>query len=275
MIDPTVLKIADDRIHLELDGDRTRISREIEAVLVRAAARGMGGNVVGETARICAKAAEERADLAWRIMYRTVTSANVGYSDALESDLKTAVAAHLQVDGLKAEVSEIARRVGSTNPQMVAGVTSDVDTAANRGLRRTFNEIELFVASLKTPASAAAPSVGHTINVYAPVGAIQTGAGANASIVQNFDAETKIRLDQALERLEREVHAAREEIAQGTEIAELVKDVRAEIAKHEPNKSKLRSLLSTTGNAVRTVGSLQPAYQAVKAAFAAIGIDLP
>jgi hypothetical protein len=59
------------------------------------------------------------------------------------------------------------------------------------------------------------------------------------------------------------------------EIVELVDEAEIEIKKPKPNNSKLLSTFMTIAQAIQTMGSLKPAYDALKAALLPLGIALP
>ena len=52
-------------------------------------------------------------------------------------------------------------------------------------------------------------------------------------------------------------------------------EAKGELAKSEPNSTKLRSLLSTTATAIQTVASMKPAYELLKVGLTYLGITLP
>jgi hypothetical protein len=58
------------------------------------------------------------------------------------------------------------------------------------------------------------------------------------------------------------------------EIVELITEAQSEVAKPKPNGTKLRSALTDISTAIQTVGSLNDAYQLLKAALIPFGIYL-
>jgi hypothetical protein len=59
------------------------------------------------------------------------------------------------------------------------------------------------------------------------------------------------------------------------EIVELVDEAEIESRKAKPNNSKLLSTFMIIAQAIQAVGSLKPAYDALKAALLPLGISLP
>jgi hypothetical protein len=95
-------------------------------------------------------------------------------------------------------------------------------------------------------------------------------------VTQIIDASTKERLNDALAAVE-EALATIDELPTHpkAEIIEIVREAKTEVAKAEPNATKLRSLLGTTATAIQTVASMKPAYELLKTGLAYLGIALP
>lgn len=124
------------------------------------------------------------------------------------------------------------------------------------------------------PAAAlAAPSVVNNFN--APVGAVQTGPGSTAHVQQQWingeTSELRAALAALREALERapdvEPEARRELIVD-------VDSASTELQKERPNRGRLLRWLGGIGTVVGTIGSVQPAYEAVKALARALGLPL-
>lgn len=111
---------------------------------------------------------------------------------------------------------------------------------------------------------------------HSPVGVVQTGPGATASVVQALGAEHRGALLHAL-RLVGEALSAMKELPGSSkeEVLELVEEGRTEIQKPRPNGIRLGAVLSAVAAAIQTAGSLQPAYQALKTVLVRLGIPLP
>lgn len=111
---------------------------------------------------------------------------------------------------------------------------------------------------------------------HSPVGVVQTGPGATASVVQALGAEDREALLHAL-RVVGEALSAVKELPGSSkeEVLQLVEEGRTEIQKARPNGMRLGAVLSAVATAIQTAGSLQPAYQALKTALLPLGILLP
>ena len=113
-------------------------------------------------------------------------------------------------------------------------------------------------------------------NFYSPVGSVQTGPNAVATVVQNLGSQDREALLQALDVVKRALGTI--EGLPGSlkgEIIELVTEAQTETAKERPNGTRLQSILTAIATAIQTVGSLQPAYQVFKTALLPFGMFLP
>jgi len=136
-------------------------------------------------------------------------------------------------------------------------------------------EIDLYVDSLReTDKETVAPRA--TYNFYGSVGAVQSGAGAYANVVQHLAVsekqeiinalnEVKLAVQNAADRDEREIH----------ELVEVVDDSIVELAKNNPNNTKLRACFHILSGSIQAIASAGPAYQALKSALLPLGIMLP
>jgi hypothetical protein len=107
------------------------------------------------------------------------------------------------------------------------------------------------------------------------VGAIQTGPSATANIVFNI-AEDREELRRALDAVRDALSTVEALPAHPiSEVVDLVDEAKIEIDKPKPNNMRLGSALSAVATAIQAVGSLQPAYQTLKAALLPLGIMLP
>ena len=98
--------------------------------------------------------------------------------------------------------------------------------------------------------------------------------GAMTNISYSLDAGERDVLVRALD-LVKESLATGEHVGVREEISELIEEARAEVGKPKPNGMRLQSVLTGIAGAIQTAGSLQPAYQALKAALLPLGVFLP
>jgi hypothetical protein len=279
MLDQETIRLARDRIHLEIREQNARIGNEIQRRLAEMSARGVlnSGITLDRVASLCADAAKDRAQLAWLTLHRFVTTSGVRHYAGIANDLKEIVAEFLPLalGDLKGYVTDIARRL--SNPDFIAQAEQRVAAGRAAGLEKVNSEIELFAVSIKRQQDAAqSKGESQIFNIYSPVGSIQTGPNAVAFVTQTIDAATRKQITSALNVVE-EMLAATDSLPAypKAEVIEIVREAKGELAKPEPNTTKLRSLLSTTATAIQTVASMKPAYELLKAGLAHLGITLP
>lgn len=279
MLDEQVTRLARDRIRLEIGEQNTRLQADINRIRAEMSARGVlnSGMTLHRVAQACADAARDRGQLAWQILFRFVTTAGVRYHDALADDLMALVSEFLPttLGDLKGYPKLEAERLGNNNA--AARLEQIVESARTVALAKIKNEIDLFTVSLKNrQAMSLEKPDAQVFNIYSPVGSIQTGANAVAYVTQSIDASTKEKLNDALAAVEEAL--ANVDVLPThpkAEIIEIVREAKTEVAKAEPNATKLRSLLSTTATAIQTVANMKPAYELLKTGLAYLGITLP
>ena len=280
MLDQEVLKVANDRIGLEIGEQNTRLSDEISKYKAQMEGRGVlrGGAAVVGIRKLCADAIKNRALLVWQILHRSITTTGISYSSDLEEDLKQVVASHIPVT-----LSDIKgcfeRNIEMLTPEGPLRDESmdELDTTRIQALEKVSTEINLFVLSLKRRAEISdKESAGTVINIYSPTGAIQTGPHSVAYVSQTLDSEARNKVLHALEEVQSIINNV-EDLPEypKDEILDLVLEGKSEIEKDKPNMTKLRSHLSIIGASIQMVASAKPAYEVLKGALAYLGISLP
>jgi hypothetical protein len=168
---------------------------------------------------------------------------------------------------------EVAGRLGlQSSPEIRIHETRD------HVLAKIGTEIDLFVETLiRQRQQRTDQTEGNPVYIFhSSVGAVQTGLGSVANVVQHIGAQDKETLLQAL-LLVRDALSQLPDTASfpKADIIELVNDADAEIKKPSPNRTKLSSVLTTIGNSIQTLGTLQSVYQALKVALLPFGIMSP
>ena len=283
MIDDDVVRIARNRARIEIRRQDQELQDAIRRVKANAAAAGVAGSSIPllRIASLCADAATERGDIVWRVLHRTVAAAGIRYEPWLESELKSVaeefLSPHLQE--LRQVPREAAQSQGITPiiPQL-EGIVADGQRA---GRELAWNEIELFVASLRAAEAHVAAGPASTaprvmLNVYAPVGAIQAGDHATALVAPGVDLALRRQLAAALEALERRLPGAEGLAPEERDAAiDRVREARIEAQRPQPDRSRLAALLLMVSEAVRAVAELRPAMDALKAIAESLGMRLP
>lgn len=142
------------------------------------------------------------------------------------------------------------------------------DAFVQTTLRRFFWTLENVPMPKDLPAST-------TMNFHGTVGAVQTGAQSTANVSQSWSNENVTAVVAALAQF-------KDLLAKATDVdAELRGELLTDIdsASHElvvgaPNVARISRWLGGIGATVQTVGSLQPAWDGVKACLRAIGLPL-
>lgn len=276
MLDPKVLELVDTMIRVYFEERREQLQREINEVQAKAAAHGMGrsGHVIVEICKLCSHDIEIRTLFLWQTLRRVLSETGIVPSEALAQELKDLVTRYSSaITGLAFLHSEKAAEGTPIKPRQ------GLEDAVTRAMTKVYSEIDLFILSLVRHSEirdADRESPQPIFNFYSGVGAVQTGPSAIANIVMNIGAEERDVLLRALDLVKEALAGVNSLPAHPTaEIIELVDEVKSEIEKPKPNGTRLGSLASTIATAIQTAGSLQPAYQALKAALLPFGILLP
>jgi hypothetical protein len=211
----------------------------------------------------------KRAEIIWQVIQRSYEAfATTAPDDSLISELSQQTAHWINTETqLVAGLVNISQGPGNAQRIVQAEVTKRRDE-----LIKKFNlEARFYVQRLMNPPKSES---GHTFNVLAPVGAIQTGANAQANI--HIEAGGNQKLIDALEQLRAAIPDApgmtANQRADGTEVVDdLITAVRAP----RPNGPKVAGLLKGLALTVQTIGGLDKAWAVVREAASLLGIPLP
>lgn len=279
MVDQEIVRIARERTVLEIDEQSARVREEIRSLKEKMNAKGVlrSSMTLKQITDICADAIKFRGQLAWQTYFRFLTTSGISHSATLSNELKDLILYHLpeNLGDLKGYVKENANLVGS--PTLYDNLAQELDASRAATLARVGTEIELFVHSLhRKEEMKSEESKSTTVNIYSPVGSIQTGSSSIAHVTQHLDADVRSELSKALTQIAAILADSTVSLPQPkTEIVELVEEGQQELAKSSPNLTRLRSLLSTVGGSIQTVASMKPAYETLKQALTFLGISLP
>jgi hypothetical protein len=112
--------------------------------------------------------------------------------------------------------------------------------------------------------------------INSTVGAVQTGHQSTANVQQQINAEGRDALLKTLDVIAEQLGKSNELPARNkAEVVELVSDTKNELNKPEPNVTKVSAYLAAIGGTLGAIANLKPAYDALKAAAALIGVSLP
>jgi hypothetical protein len=280
MINQEIIKIANERIQIEIVEQNNNLIKEIERIKSKMAAQGtlMSSVTINCVSNLCIEAVKNRTQLIWQILFRFITTTGISYYEELSKELKSIVASNLpkELADLRGYINDTANIARA--PIDVKGIfEAELDVARNQALKKVGTEIDLFVHSLKAKTTAQKnESLSPIFNIYSPVGSIQTGEGSIANIIQNIDTEVREQIRKALEEISITLNEPGLEITfPKEELIEVVKETHDELQKDKPNITRLKSLLTTIGTSIQVVSSLKPAYETLKQALTYLGISLP
>lgn len=275
MLDAKVIDLVKRMVLVQFDERREQFKRDVEMAQAKASARGMGssGPVIMEVYGLCAHDIEVRTQIVWQNLRKVLLETGIVPSEVLAQELKDFVKSHTAA--IIAVPSEHYERVVRNT-----GINRhySIDTALQRAIDKVNAEIDFLVLSLmrRQQADANHPGSQQPIFNIGSVGAIQTAPSATANITMNIGSEDREALLCALALVKEGLAGVESLPAHPTaEIIELVDEVKSEIEKPTPNGTRLGSLALTIATAIQTAGSLQPAYQTLKAALLSLGIMLP
>jgi hypothetical protein len=112
------------------------------------------------------------------------------------------------------------------------------------------------------------------ITIHQTFGIIQTGPGSVATF-NNVSPEQRTALVEALAATEAALGSVERPSLEHTQAAELVREAQAELLQSNPNMLRVRGVLFGIATTVQTLGSAAAAYQLLRAAAAAVGMQLP
>ena len=277
MLDKDIVRIAEERIQLEISEQAVNLHHEIARIKSDMASRGalLSGATLSLITASCALAIKNRAQLIWQTLFRFLTTTGISYSEMLAGELKALVTKHIPEKLMQDIIKQSANLVRS--PNLSTQLELEIDLARRAALTKVGTEIDLFVYSLNRKIEMIKKETSSTIfNIYSPIGAIQTGDSSIANVTQTIDTEVKEQLNKVLEEISSKLIQSEIFLPYPKgEIIEIVQEGQEELRKQSPNITKLRNILPAVGTAIQTIASMKPAYEGLKQALTFFGISLP
>lgn len=263
--------VIEKRARLDLQDRVEALSRVVRRIRETMSSRGVlaSGFTIVETRDAVQIEARVRAFLIWQAVARGLTAARTPLTATLAAEAKSLVRTLLQEhsDDLQGHLSSAHDLTSIGNPDRA----SDLIAPA---LDRVNSEIDY--ALLSAPGESESRGADSVVNVYQSQGIVQTGAHsiANLSVVFGEDEKRKVAEALSLARQSLDSQPERNLPERGQTLV-LVGEAEAEIQESQPNLVKLRGMLSGIAATVQTLGASRAALEALKAAGALLGLDLP
>jgi hypothetical protein len=259
----------------------TRFQDEIGRVENDLASRGLGhsGALLKAVADVCVKEIETRATDIWEDLYRALIATGVRPSSELSTELKRFFNELFRIytDEPQRRFDGACDRMGGIDATLRMAMGFDGRVYGARA--RIESQIDLFARSLEQGSRMNKVGGDTIFQIYAPVGVIQTGAGAKANLVQNFDAARKEFTD-LLGQIESQLaEATMLEATQVAELRDAINETREEMEKSRPSRpmlfAKLQVIASLISTAIQSAPVLRSGYEALRSVLATYGIALP
>jgi hypothetical protein len=274
-LDATIRVLAIKRIEPLIEERRFYFGRVVERIDSAMQIKGMGrsGALLQAIHDACVSEVEARTLLAWSAVKDVLAAAGVQHTETLASELLAIV----DKGARRADVRDVLRRridsIGGTSD----AAEFDLDGPTLRALAKRESDIDLYTLALVSKlAFEHLPADSIVNNFHGPVGAHEIGAASTPTATQINNSADSDALRRALDLVEVSLPAAA--TSPGLligEVLELVDETRAELAKARPNAIRFRTIASGVATAIQPIGTLQPAYQALKAALLPFGVLLP
>lgn len=272
MLPQPLVDAARRRVLLQVEDRRRALAIGFRDIKSQSAVRGALGSssVRVQTRNLVQQEYRIRAQIAWQAWQEALatqpTVPLADLRDTLVGEIRRCLEVESQdVQDIYAQAIQVSNSRGLNPSEELAEFRAEA-------LERAASSIDYAILAATSREPAGAKEV--TFHFHGPVGAVQTGHGSIAAVVQNFGSTERVALLGALEAVEREVVPAMPAPEQ-VQVVEVIADVRAEAKKERPNALKLRAGLSAIATTIQTLGSATSAYALLKGAAALVGLHLP
>ena len=268
------LDIAHRQVGIAIDEEQQALAREIKGIKAQASALGYlrSGRLLVELDRACGHAITKRGSIVWELLHRCITIGRIGFSEDLAEELKDFALPYLTdtVDGLTQYAALEAAKMGM--PELRLRL-QDSEVARKNAQRRLDTEIDLFCGALSKASQDPAIQPQPVINIHGSnVGSVQTGSHSAATATLHCSNIYQERAREALDALRQELLAANQ---QGAPLF-LVSEGKAELAKSEPNKTRLHSIVDSikacVAGTIETATKIPSAIEGVQKAISLLSM---
>ena len=273
-MDETLLSDLKDRsgrlLAVRVQEQRKQLERHVGELKARAAANGAfhSSRLSQQIYEAHERELEVRSIIAWECIVRAHKALGSVTFSGLTTFLK-----ELLTDQVKEFQSELSARLAEHAKILSFPPSFDLSEAAKRAVEKHDIEIDLYQDVLMTNGKETAAA---QYNFYGYVGAVQTGASAQANVVQSLGAQDLAALGHALELARGAIQDASDlDEAKKRELISIAQECKTEISSGDPNNTKALTMLNVLAASVQSIASAQPAYQALRAALIPLGVVLP
>jgi predicted transcriptional regulator len=275
MLDDMILRRIRADIEANLDPRNVELAAKLSTRTNELAARGLGISGAAVQTYI-AEAKEEldrRAQYVWDTIERAYSSLSGKYTSDLRADLNSEGTARVRGEVLKIVAIVNDRLKHAVLRPHQGMVMRELVLAGNEHERRIAVKVDYYLDKLSrggTPTAAGAT----VVTVHGNVTSLQTGDRSVAHVVINQGASAD--LITALDNLRGEAERAHDAAATDRQdLFGMIDDIKQALTTSRPSSARIYGLLSGVGQVVQTIGSTAAAWQLVKAAAAAAGIQVP
>ena len=245
VLDEKLIELVDRMIRVQFKEREEQLQRDIELVQSKLVLDGHGrsGAITQGVYDLCAHDVELRAQIVWQNLLRVLSNAGVFPSEALAEDLKKVVLEYLP--SIYTYPMQCLQKVVNL---IGIGPAHSLTEARDRAIMKINTEIDLFVLSLRRHSGAKekqGESSQPVFNFYSPVGVVQTGPNATATIAQTLTPQDREALRDALDRVKQDlVEVEKLSGYEKEEVIDLIEEGRAEIDKPKPNSMRVTSVFT-------------------------------
>lgn len=277
MLDQKMRERARDLINADRPERRAALSQEFGRITVDAARRGVlaSSMTVHQFEQAAENELKTRSMLIWGNLRRVHSALGAPLTPTLAADFK-----HEAELLIRDEITELQGMLSESFPKGLAGIgmpSGSLAGSLSKVVNKANAEINLYVDALEAMERTRAPSNAQNVfHISGNIGAVQTAPGAVANVTQHLSGEDKESLLRALVQVADQIGRAHDANAETRrEVEELVTETTNELNKPSPSVTKVKGSLLGVATTIQTLGSMQQAYQAVKAGLVPLGIVLP
>lgn len=246
--------------------------KQIGQIKVQNAARGsfLSSGTVLQVDEILCRELEARAILVWQAIVRVHKIVGLGTNPDIATYFKDIFNRYNQET-----LNELLPIFENETKMIKMSYNSRLPEVANMSKDKHDIEIDLYLATLKDTKEVSATQPA-TYNFYGNVGAVQSGAGSTANVVQNLAETDKQEIVNALHEVKLAIqNLTDKEEREINELVEVVDESIEELQKTNPNNTKLYACFNILSGSIQAIANAGPAYQALKNALLPLGIVLP